>query len=700
MEDILSFKTVLKQCQNSATLGYKIANTQRRTLTTTLENAIATVKTTKQEFETSPCYISGSTEMLSKQLDEIESALYNVSFAFQEDLENRRENLSNFSITLFGRTMTGKSTLMEILTEGNGDSIGNGSQRTTKDIRKYKWNNLEITDVPGIAAFNGEEDEQLAFEAAKTADLILFLFTDDGIQMPEADCFGHIIELGKPVICIMNVKEAISESSNMKFALRNIEKKFDFNRLDEIRKQFLAYSSLLGQDWGYIPFIYVHLKSAFLSQKTKDPDLAQSLCKASSIDFLKNRIIEVIKEKGEYYSLKTFIDIISHPMLSSMENLISQSLINSSQGRVIISKRKHLLEWKTAFERDGLSQISSKITRIKSSLESEIASFAEDHYSDKDADKAWNQKLKSLNIQTQCQDLLKSLEEQCNEKIQEVAREISNELKFSASFASDKALRMHKITDGKRVWDWSFTIAGAGLSIAAIITNIFGAACAGPLGWIALGVSAVGVAGSFLFKSRTVQEETARQKLESSLRENIGNTCQKLQAQMEERFKSLLSSHVDNLIKELDRINSVVFKLADTQRELAWNIDTHLLDLNKQIVHEALRLSGASETESLIVDVARIPGSITIFMLKDGTLFPAETKKQLELLMSEKISFVYYSDKKWLIIARTVGKEVNRSDIRIEENIGIAHIPLAGASPYLLNRVRLAQQLARIAITE
>lgn len=194
MEDILSFKTVLKQCQNSATLGYKIANTQRKTLTTTLENAIATVKTTKQEFETSPCYISGSTEMLSKQLDEIESALYNVSFAFQEDLENRRENLSNFSITLFGRTMTGKSTLMEILTEGNGDSIGNGSQRTTKDIRKYKWNNLEITDVPGIAAFNGEEDEQLAFEAAKTADLILFLFTDDGIQ---ADILAVLVSKDK-----------------------------------------------------------------------------------------------------------------------------------------------------------------------------------------------------------------------------------------------------------------------------------------------------------------------------------------------------------------------------------------------------------------------------------------------------------------------------------------------------------------------
>lgn len=89
--------------------------------------------------------------------------------------------MSKFSITLFGRTMAGKSTLMEILTEGNGETIGKGAQRTTRDVRKYTWNELEITDVPGIGAFEGEDDEQLAFEAAKTADLILFLITDDAL---------------------------------------------------------------------------------------------------------------------------------------------------------------------------------------------------------------------------------------------------------------------------------------------------------------------------------------------------------------------------------------------------------------------------------------------------------------------------------------------------------------------------------------
>ena len=50
-------------------------------------------------------------------------------------IEEKKQKLSNFSITLFGRTMAGKSTLMEILTNGDGKSIGLGAQRTTRDIR-------------------------------------------------------------------------------------------------------------------------------------------------------------------------------------------------------------------------------------------------------------------------------------------------------------------------------------------------------------------------------------------------------------------------------------------------------------------------------------------------------------------------------------------------------------------------------------
>lgn len=496
--DTYDLTEILKECQSYASVGYKIASSQHENLKTTLSNAASRINETLIDFNSSPCYVSSATDLLSQQLIDIESAFNNLSFAFKEDLENLRENLSKFSVTLFGRTMAGKSTLMEILTNGDGLSIGNGAQRTTRDVRQYNWNGLEITDVPGIGAFEGEDDEQIAFEAAKKADLILFLITDDAPQAAEAECFGRIMDLGKPVICIMNVKASAPEGKSIKLLTRDIEKRFDMERLNEIRKQFMSYSKQLGQDWGYVPFVYVHLKSAFMSQNTEDPQVKDTLHKVSRIGFLKKKIVEQVRERGCFYRVKTFIDIITNPMLVSMENLLNQSLLNSAQGRIVLSKKRQLAVWKDGFKATGKNRIRSLLINLKSQLNGEIAAFAEEHFDDKNADKAWNRLLQEKGIQDNCQTLLTELEETCNDKIKEVSREISQELLFSASFSGDRTLRMNRIIDGKKLWDWSATIIGGGLSISAIFAGAFGAAAAGPLGWIALGVSAVGVLGSLI----------------------------------------------------------------------------------------------------------------------------------------------------------------------------------------------------------
>ena len=698
--DTYDLAEILKECQSYASVGYKIASSQHKNLNTTLSNAASRINETLIDFNSSPCYVSSATDLLSQQLIDIESAFNNLSFAFKEDLENLRENLSKFSVTLFGRTMAGKSTLMEILTNGDGLSIGNGAQRTTRDVRQYNWNGLEITDVPGIGAFEGEDDEQIAFEAAKKADLILFLITDDAPQAAEAECFGRIMDLGKPVICIMNVKASAPEGKSIKLLTRDIEKRFDMERLNEIRKQFMSYSKQLGQDWGYVPFVYVHLKSAFMSQNTEDSQDKDTLHKVSRIDFLKKKIVEQVRERGCFYRVKTFIDIITNPMLVSMENLLNQSLLNSTQGRIVLSKKRQFAVWKDGFKATGKNRIRSLLINLKSQLNGEIAAFAEEHFDDKNADKAWNRLLQEKGIQDNCQTLLTELEETCNDKIKEVSREISQELLFSASFSGDRTLRMNRIIDGKKLWDWSATIVGGGLSISAIFAGAFGAAAAGPLGWIALGVSAVGVLGSLIFKSRDKKEQEARMRLESSLRKNVDTICSSLEKQMLKNFDSLIDVRVESLLKELDRMNSVVFRLADTQKELAWKLDDHLLELNSQIVNEAIKMIGAEGLEYHIVETARVPGNSVVFMLNDGSYFPDEQKEQLNRMMSENIAFVYGTDNKRTLISRVLGKTVDRNKISIEEKIGVAHIPMDGLSPYILTRIRLAQQFARIVITD
>ena len=691
-------KAVLTECEKSAKTGYKIALIHEKKLNSVLSMAENKVRNTLLEFNSSACYSPEATVLLENQLMDIERDFMNLSFAFKEDLENLRANLSKFSVTLFGRTMAGKSTLMEVLTEGGGGTIGKGAQRTTRDVRQYTWNGLEITDVPGIGAFEGEEDEQVAFEASKKADLILFLITDDAPQAAEADCFSRIVALGKPIICIMNVKVSVAEGKNLKLISRDIQKKFDMERLGIIREQFLDHANRFGQRWNHIPFVYVHLKSAFLSQTVENEEQSKMFYQLSRIDYLKNKIIEQVRNKGEFFRIKTFIDIISNPMIESMENLLAQSQVNSAQGRIIIAKKRQLDTWKETFERDSKSRINSLVVKIKSNLNSEIASFAEEHFSDKDAGKAWSKVLKEKKIETQCQELLDDFEDITNDKLKEISREITNELKFSTTFASDKSLKMDKVFDGKKLWNWSSVIVGGGLSIAVGISYLVGATFSGPLGWAALAVAGIGILGSFLFKSRDKKEVEARTRLGKKLRENVSKICLSLQTQIENNLRILIETRIEGLMDEMDKINSVIFCLADAQRELAWGLNEHYLQLNKQIVDETIRLIGAEGLEYHVSMVARIPGNCSLFLLRDGTVFPKEQKDAIHRIMGEKINFVYETDNKKILISRILGKEIDRKLINIEEKIGVAHIPIEVASSNMINRVRLAQQFSKVQI--
>lgn len=694
-----NLKQVLDECKVSAKIGYRIATSNEKNLNRALATAQDKVMSTIMDFNSSHCYSPEASSLLEGQLVDIRNEFNTLSFAFKEDLQNQRENLSNFSVTLFGRTMAGKSTLMEILTEGDGSSIGKGSQRTTKDIRKYVWNGLEITDVPGIGAFEGEDDERIAFEAAKTADLILFLLTDDAPQMAEAECFSEIINMGKPVICIMNVKCSMQENKSLKFILNEINRQFNIDRLKVIRNQFLLFSNQFGQTWSHIPFVYVHLGAAFAASKADDKEIKYCLKSASRIDNLMNNIIEQVRFKGQFYRIKTFIDIISIPILDTMENLLEQSQINSIQGRTILAKKRQLEKWEDSFIRDGKSQIKSLIENIKSDLNGEIAAFAENHFSDENAGKEWNELLNNIGVETRCQDLLERLELSVNEKLNEISREITNELKFATSFEGEKSLRMNKLIDGRRIWNWSSIVIGGGLSIAAGIAFLVGATVAGPLGVAALAVSAIGVAGSFLFKSREKKEYEARMRLEKKLRENVVKICDTLEAQINKNFDSLITIRIKGLLAEMDKVNSVIFRLADTQKELAWGLNENLLELNDRILTEAIRLIGAEGLQYHVMSVARIPGNTSLILLRDGTVFPEEQAEKLRKLMSERIGFVYDSDNKRILISRVLGRDVERSHINIEEKIGVAHIPLGDAQPYMKIKVRLAQQFSKLLIT-
>ena len=259
----------LQKCQDYAAQGYQLANKQYKELLDTLEKEEKRIKAANDEQNQMKRV--KNTELIEEQQQGLKE-LTNYIYKIQDDIKMLRERQKDFSIVVYGRTMAGKSTLMEILTHGNGKSIGKGAQRTTLDVRSYHWKGLKIVDVPGICSFDGREDDKLAFEEAKSADLILFLLTDNAPEADEAEALAQLKSLGKPVLGIINVK--MSFNINEKdLDLPDLQDKLsDTTRIDNICEQFKEFAKLHNQNWDDIPFVHTHLNAAFQAQPERGND--------------------------------------------------------------------------------------------------------------------------------------------------------------------------------------------------------------------------------------------------------------------------------------------------------------------------------------------------------------------------------------------------------------------------------------------
>ena len=103
------------------------------------------------------------------------------------------EVLSTFNIALFGRTGSGKSSLIEAITCGDGESVSQGESDWTTEVRPREWEGCKIYDTPGINGWGRTQDryelEQKAREAVEVADFVLDLLPepgDDGSPSPYA----------------------------------------------------------------------------------------------------------------------------------------------------------------------------------------------------------------------------------------------------------------------------------------------------------------------------------------------------------------------------------------------------------------------------------------------------------------------------------------------------------------------------------
>jgi len=188
--------------------------------------------------------------------------------------EALRDDLRDFTVVLFGRTKAGKSTVREALSQGSGETIGKGGQSTTKTVNRYEWQNLCIWDTPGILSVKDTDkdaagigiEERLACELLDKADVAIFLFATDNIETAELDYLSKVVQRGKNVLVLLNVKADMSDYKA--FLLRRKDKSISVEQqsghIDRVKEA-------LGTRHAEI--IPVHAQAAFFSRARGNPDV-------------------------------------------------------------------------------------------------------------------------------------------------------------------------------------------------------------------------------------------------------------------------------------------------------------------------------------------------------------------------------------------------------------------------------------------
>jgi len=114
---------------------------------------------------------------------------------------HRRRGQGDFHIALYGTVSSGKSSFIQALFPDQPVDIDVRSG-TTREIRHYRHNNLEIIDLPGLDDPKGDVDHA-ALEETLRAHVVVFL-TDSDLTRTETRVLEKLKRTGKPLVMALN----------------------------------------------------------------------------------------------------------------------------------------------------------------------------------------------------------------------------------------------------------------------------------------------------------------------------------------------------------------------------------------------------------------------------------------------------------------------------------------------------------------
>ena len=686
-------KLSLERLTSYTERGRELAWRSIRLLDEVAQQAAAEIRSNIEWLESNSMDNAEIRAYLTSQLDTISRDFSELPYEISEKLDALPGE--TFTVSLFGRTKVGKSTLVSILTKGDGSIIGNGSQRTTREARSFFWEGLNVIDVPGVSATGegGACDVKAALEAARLSDLIIFIVLSDSLQKETAGYLAQVRALGKPVICLANIKAGRRireghEEEDIGTLCRYIDYEFaDGDSLRGVRDAVLAYDDEFSQKWGPMPFAYAHLLSAFFAQQERYAPWKEQLSKASRFSDAICQIADEIGRKGCFMRLRSYIDTASKPLVEAYEGLSLQGIDSLSQLRLLNRRILQYERWVSEFESSCEQRARTLATDICDELKADADRFAERHFNDRHASEHWVGIVGNARSEARANKLLAEFEAEATERLRSFGRTISLDLSIQRIKQERSNVTPRVFIDKKRIWDRAMTATEVILGGAFCFTHAPVVATAGA---VAGGVHFV---GDLMLKDGKRKREDAIREFRRHLGENITSHGNWLRSKMMEVVRTeIVGAQLEIFGRALRSLYGGIASLATAQLSLSAQLCDQINDLSLSLVQEALDYEGQGRYTSNIIRAARIPGDMVLLVTKHRTTLPTSALDAVFKLLGDVI--VVEADENEKVTLSSLVADFQGGGVLVEYS-GDSHVIAYAPDTHgdLLRRIRVSMQL-------
>jgi len=631
---------ILKECSEIAKQEYKEVSKKLKKMKKEILSSQNVLVETILDLDQSDINDKSVYESINDVNNKTSELLKNGFASFENSFLKKSDNLTYFTVTLFGRTKAGKSTIREALTNGDGSTIGKGSQRTTRDVNVYNWNHLRILDTPGLDAYKGEEDENIAFSQVDETDLILFLVTSDSIEESEFEKLASLRRENKPVIILLNVLYDLNHPIKRNQFLREPKKHVSIHAIKGHLSR-LKFLSKKHFDINNISVIPIHALSAFESSKANVEDKEQ-LYIASNFKYFSNFVIKEIETTGKQKRVQSFRD----SYIFHLENSIKPVYLDSYKSlkpivRLLKNKQFELKKWFDKFIPDKNNEIEREVEKLFNPLFNQVDSFVDQHIEDSDFGDQWNGIVNNYVTENKFKSIQEKIISDMNRYLEEFFREFNYDLNLSVSnIKADDINTVKKGSTGRAVRWTGAALGTASAGIAAAITaEIAVANFWNPLGW---GLAAVAI-GLGIFSWFWGDDTKNFNQEKSNMKTKIFYNLEIMQRNNKSALKNWFYKDITHGLKKKitqDLYHQVELfqKLIREYFTITNRIDSIVEIENIELIKRLLKLQNLNwKDDNNINKVARLQGVFTKILIKNSLFENYKKIKEFEKIYGERI---------------------------------------------------------------